>query len=111
MFTYTEAIPLVKELVINFPRNMLTQVRQSRLCVAKVWCEAKGASYVNIIVWLCLCVGEQELAALAVNLTWNGRNAELMCQKGGLKRLIERVVDKKDPLLMKVRSRPRLILP
>lgn len=27
MFTYTEAIPLVKELVINFPRNMLTQAR------------------------------------------------------------------------------------
>lgn len=44
MFTYTEAIPLVKELVINFPRNMLTM----------------------------------ELAALAINLTWNGRNAELM---------------------------------
>lgn len=44
----------------------------------------------------------QELAALAINLTWNGRNAELMAQKGGLQRLVDRVAEKKDPLLMKV---------
>lgn len=49
-----------------------------------------------------VCGVLQELAALAINLTWNGRNAELMAQKGGLQRLVDRVAEKKDPLLMKV---------
>lgn len=68
MFTYTEAIPIVMQLVINFPQNM----------VAK------------------------ELAALAVNLSHNGRNAELMCQNRGLEALVTRVLRTRDPLLMKV---------
>ncbi|POM70749.1 Kinesin-associated protein [Phytophthora palmivora] len=68
MFTYTEAIPIVMQLVINFPQNM----------VAK------------------------ELAALAVNLSHNARNAELMCQNRGLEALATRVFRTRDPLLMKV---------
>ncbi|DAZ95166.1 TPA: hypothetical protein N0F65_012420 [Lagenidium giganteum] len=68
MFTYTEAIPIVMQLVINFPQNM----------VAK------------------------ELAALAVNLSHNARNAELMCQNRGLEALCTRVFRTRDPLLMKV---------
>lgn len=68
MFTYTEAIPIVMQLVINFPQNL----------VAK------------------------ELAALAVNLSHNTRNAELMCQNRGLEALATRVFRTRDPLLMKV---------
>ncbi|TMW57386.1 hypothetical protein Poli38472_003311 [Pythium oligandrum] len=68
MFTYTEAIPIVMQLVINFPQNM----------VAK------------------------ELAALAVNLSLNARNAEMMCQNRGLEALASRVFRTRDPLLMKV---------
>ncbi|OWZ19116.1 Kinesin [Phytophthora megakarya] len=68
MFTYTEAIPIVMQLVINFPQNI----------VAK------------------------ELAALAVNLSHNARNAELMCQNRGLEALATRVFRTRDPLLMKV---------
>lgn len=68
MFTYTEAIPIVMQLVINFPQNH----------VAK------------------------ELAALAVNLSLNARNAELMCQNRGLEALTTRVFRTRDPLLMKV---------
>ncbi|KUF92298.1 polyamine oxidase 4 [Phytophthora nicotianae] len=68
MFTYTEAIPIVMQLVINFPQNI----------VAK------------------------ELAALAVNLSHNARNAELMCQNRGLEALASRVFRTRDPLLMKV---------
>eukprot|EP00644_Phytophthora_capsici_P008094 jgi/Phyca11/554082/estExt2_Genewise1Plus.C_PHYCAscaffold_580193 len=68
MFTYTEAIPIVMQLVINFPQNI----------VAK------------------------ELAALAVNLSHNARNAELMCQNRGLEALAARVFRTRDPLLMKV---------
>ncbi|KAE9359169.1 Kinesin-associated protein 3 [Phytophthora fragariae] len=68
MFTYTEAIPIVLQLVINFPQNI----------VAK------------------------ELAALAVNLSHNARNAELMCQNRGLEALATRVFRTRDPLLMKV---------
>ncbi|KAG7401244.1 Kinesin-associated protein 3 [Phytophthora boehmeriae] len=68
MFTYTEALPIVMQLVINFPQNI----------VAK------------------------ELAALAVNLSHNARNAELMCQNRGLEALASRVFRTRDPLLMKV---------
>ncbi|RLN50797.1 hypothetical protein BBJ28_00013868 [Nothophytophthora sp. Chile5] len=68
MFTYTEAIPIIMQLVINFPQNL----------VAK------------------------ELAALAVNLSHNARNAELMCQNRGLEALATRVFRTRDPLLMKV---------
>ncbi|KAJ0402145.1 hypothetical protein P43SY_000460 [Pythium insidiosum] len=68
MFTYTDAIPIVMQLVINFPQNT----------VAK------------------------ELAALAVNLSHNARNAELMCGNRGLEALASRVVRTRDPLLMKV---------
>ncbi|KAL7684869.1 putative kinesin-associated protein [Plasmopara halstedii] len=68
MFTYTDAIPIVMQLVINFPQNV----------VAK------------------------ELAALAVNLSHNARNAELMCQNRGLEALATRVFRTRDLLLMKV---------
>ncbi|KAF1333682.1 Kinesin-associated protein 3, partial [Globisporangium splendens] len=44
----------------------------------------------------------KELAALAVNLTHNGRNAELMCQNRGLEALVTRVLRTRDLLLMKV---------
>uniref|UniRef100_K3X421 Kinesin-associated protein 3 n=1 Tax=Globisporangium ultimum (strain ATCC 200006 / CBS 805.95 / DAOM BR144) TaxID=431595 RepID=K3X421_GLOUD len=44
----------------------------------------------------------KELAALAVNLSHNGRNAELMCQNRGLEALVTRVLRTRDPLLMKV---------
>lgn len=68
MFTYTEAIPIVLQLVLNFPQNL----------VAK------------------------ELASLAVNLSLNARNAELMCQNRGLEALATRVFRTRDPLLLKV---------
>ncbi|RHY22931.1 hypothetical protein DYB25_012899, partial [Aphanomyces astaci] len=67
MFTYTEAIPIVMQLVINFPQNM----------VAK------------------------ELMALGVNLSVNGRNAEMMAQNKGLDALVQRVLRTRDVLLMK----------
>ncbi|CAK4677879.1 hypothetical protein AeMF1_014559 [Aphanomyces euteiches] len=67
MFTYTEAIPIVMQLVINFPQPM----------VAK------------------------ELMALAVNLSVNGRNAEMMAQNKGLEALVQRVLRTRDVLLMK----------
>ncbi|KAF0697989.1 Aste57867_11371 [Aphanomyces stellatus] len=70
MFTYTEAIPIVMQLVINFPQTM----------VAK------------------------ELMALAVNLSVNGRNAEMMAQNKGLDALVQRVLRTRDVLLMKVHS-------
>lgn len=44
----------------------------------------------------------KELAALAVNLSHNGRNAELMCQHRGLEALVTRVLRTRDTLLMKV---------
>ncbi|OQR96911.1 kinesin-associated protein [Thraustotheca clavata] len=67
MFTYTEAIPIVMQLVINFPQNI----------VAK------------------------ELMALAVNLSINSRNAEMMTQGKGLEALVQRVLRTRDVLLMK----------
>nr|CCA26595.1 kinesinassociated protein putative [Albugo laibachii Nc14] len=68
MFTYTDALPIVMQLVINFPQH----------AVAK------------------------ELAALSVNLSLNARNAEFMCQRGGLEALVKRVIRTRDPLLIKV---------
>ena len=48
----------------------------------------------------------KELAALAVNLSWSPRNAEMMChypkKNMGLYELVHRVEAKRDPLLMKV---------
>ena len=46
----------------------------------------------------------RELGALAVNLSLNARNAELMCTNKGLYHLVARVERTKDPLLMKVRD-------
>eukprot|EP00941_MAST-03F_sp_MAST-3F-sp1_P006015 g6015.t1 len=66
-FTYTEAIPLVMQLVINFPQSKLPK----------------------------------ELAALAINLSLNGRNAELMTKGRCLKLLIERLHKTKDTMLAK----------
>jgi hypothetical protein len=43
-----------------------------------------------------------EVAALAINLTANGRNAKLMCENDGLRALLSRVLRTYDPLLMKV---------
>ena len=45
LFTYTDAIPIVMQMMINFPGDHLGK----------------------------------ELVALAVNLSWNARNAEVMC--------------------------------
>ncbi|KAG5175345.1 kinesin-associated protein [Tribonema minus] len=44
----------------------------------------------------------KELAALAINLSLNERNAELMCAQRGLQHLMDRVVETRDPNLMKV---------
>lgn len=79
LFTYTDAIAFVMELVINFP---MEEPDGRPKHVAK------------------------ELVALAVNLSLNDRNAELMChhrgQHQGLYELVERMERTHDPLLMKV---------
>ncbi|KAJ8601343.1 hypothetical protein CTAYLR_009369 [Chrysophaeum taylorii] len=69
LFTYTEAIPVVMQLIIKFPASKKIT---------------------------------KELAALAVNLSLNRHNAELMCQNKGLQALVARVERTQDPLLMKV---------
>lgn len=70
MFAYTDAIPIVMQLIVKFPATK----RITR-----------------------------ELAALAVNLSLNRRNAEIMAtQNKGLQHLINRVEHTQDPLLMKV---------
>lgn len=43
-----------------------------------------------------------EIAALVVNLVANKRNAELICDGGGLKLLMKRAIKFKDPLLFKM---------
>ncbi|CAN0447313.1 unnamed protein product, partial [Ectocarpus sp. 8 AP-2014] len=68
MFAYTDAMPIVMQLVLNFPQKMLAK----------------------------------ELAALAVNLSLNPRNAQMMASQRGLPHLVDRVTETKDPLLMKV---------
>lgn len=64
-----KAMPIVMQLVLNFPQKMLAK----------------------------------ELAALAVNLSLNPRNAQMMASQRGLPHLVDRVTETKDPLLMKVR--------
>lgn len=64
-----KAMPIVTQLVLNFPQKMLAK----------------------------------ELAALAVNLSLNARNAQLMASQRGLNHLVDRATETKDPLLMKVR--------
>ena len=44
----------------------------------------------------------RELLALAINLSSNVRNAEMMCEHDGLQAMIERVFRTHDPLMMKV---------
>lgn len=46
----------------------------------------------------------KELAALAVNLTLNPRNAQLLASQRGLQHLVDRVRETKDSLLMKARG-------
>lgn len=46
----------------------------------------------------------KELAALAVNLSLNPRNAQMMASQRGLPHLVDRVTETKDPLLMKARD-------
>eukprot|EP00752_Nemacystus_decipiens_P011829 g10495.t1 len=46
----------------------------------------------------------KELAALAVNLSLNPRNAQMMAAQRGLPHLVDRVTETKDPLLMKARK-------
>ncbi len=43
-----------------------------------------------------------ELAALAVNLSWEPRAAEALCHKAGLRRLVDRLLRHKDPLVVKL---------
>ena len=68
MFTYTEAIPIIMQMLINFPNSKIPI----------------------------------ELIALAINLSHNARNAEMMAKEGGLKKLFHRVLRHRDVLLMKV---------
>lgn len=44
----------------------------------------------------------KELAALMVNLSYNPRNAEQMIANKGLNLLMDRLADKRDPLLLKI---------
>jgi hypothetical protein len=68
MFTYTDGMPLLMGMIVNFPQNNLAK----------------------------------ELAGLAVNLSLNARNAEIMASNRGLNHLIDRMMTTKDPLLMKI---------
>lgn len=68
MFTYTDGIPLLMGMVINFPQDYLAK----------------------------------ELAALMVNLSLNSRNVEQMIANRGLNLLMDRLADKRDPLLLKI---------
>jgi hypothetical protein len=43
-----------------------------------------------------------ELAALAVNMTWEGQNVEQFCEKAGLRRLVDRVIKHQDSLVFKI---------
>lgn len=46
----------------------------------------------------------KELAALAINISLNTRNAQLMAAQRGLHHLVDRVTETKDPLLAKARK-------
>ncbi|KAJ1451613.1 kinesin-associated protein-domain-containing protein [Pelagophyceae sp. CCMP2097] len=69
MFAYTDAIPILMQLIVRFPPDRKLA---------------------------------RELAALAVNLSLNASNAELMCANKGLQALVQRVERTRDALLMKV---------
>jgi hypothetical protein len=43
-----------------------------------------------------------ELAALAINLTLDHDNVEILCAKAGLRRLMDRVIRHRDPLVLKI---------
>ena len=68
MFTYTEGIPLIMGMIVNFPQQFLAK----------------------------------ELAALAVNLSLNPRNAEIMISNKGLNHMMDRLSTTRDPLLLKI---------
>mmetsp|Transcript_29766 Transcript_29766/g.49787 ORF Transcript_29766/g.49787 Transcript_29766/m.49787 type:complete len:947 (-) Transcript_29766:278-3118(-) len=68
MITYTDGVPILMGLVINFPQDYLAR----------------------------------ELAALMVNISYNSRNVELMINNKGLNLLMDRLADKRDPLLLKL---------
>jgi hypothetical protein len=68
MFTYTDGMPLLMGMIVNFPQNHLAK----------------------------------ELAGLAVNLSLNPRNAEIMASNRGLNHLMDRMMTTQDPLLMKL---------
>jgi hypothetical protein len=44
----------------------------------------------------------RDLAGLAINLSWNPKNAELMVANHGLNHLMDRMENARDPLLMKI---------
>jgi Kinesin-associated protein (KAP) len=62
LFAYTEAVPIVMQLILNFPQKLLAK----------------------------------ELAALAINMSLNAKNAEMMSSQRGLQHLIDRVIQTKD---------------
>jgi len=70
MFTYTEGIPIMMGMIINFPQETLPR----------------------------------ELAGLAVNLSFNPRNCELIIANKGLNLLVDRLASNatKDQLLLKI---------
>merc|ERR1719352_1183694 len=66
-------------------------------------------TYTGVIPWILeniLVVDDlhsaPELISLAVNLTQNVRNAEVMCEGDGFSRLVHRGLQTEDPLLWKV---------
>ena len=68
LFTYTDAIPMVVDLIIGYPEPLVNP----------------------------------ELMALAINLALNKNNSEIMCGNGNLDSFCHRILDSKDPLLMKL---------
>lgn len=68
MFMYTDGVPMIMGMVINFPQPVLAK----------------------------------ELAALAVNLSYNPGIAELMIANRGLSHLMDRLASTRDPLLLKI---------
>jgi Kinesin-associated protein (KAP) len=62
LFAYTEAVPIVMQLILNFPQKLLAK----------------------------------ELAALAINMSLNAKNAEMMASQRGLQHLVDRVLQTSD---------------
>jgi hypothetical protein len=54
-----------------------------------------------VLGWPRSILGE-ELAALAVNLSWEAQGAEALCHKAGLRRLVDRLLRHRDPLVAKI---------